>query len=142
MMEGRANRRQVRVEFGHCDPAELVYYPTYFAWFDQSTHHLFESVGISWRELAARFGIQAPLVDAQVRFISPAAWGDHLEIESCVERWGNRSFVVSHRIVNAATGISVAEGKETRVCVQLRPGAPKGITATPIPSDIKKAFER
>ena len=39
------NRRTVRIEWGDCDPAGIVFYPRYFAMFDASTSFLFEAVG-------------------------------------------------------------------------------------------------
>ena len=42
------NRRRVRIEWGDCDPAGIVFYPRYFAMFDASTHALFEAAG--WSE--------------------------------------------------------------------------------------------
>ncbi len=75
-MPGRSSRRRVRIEFGYCDPAQIVYYPNYVVWIDQSTHHLFESVGQPLRELQARHGLQVPLVDLNVKFLGPAGWGD------------------------------------------------------------------
>ena len=44
------NRRTVRVEWGHCDAAQIVFYPRYFEWFDQSTGYLFETAGIRSEE--------------------------------------------------------------------------------------------
>src|SRR5262245_13444018 len=40
------NRREVRIEWGDCDPANIVFYPRYFAFFDASTAYLFEAVGL------------------------------------------------------------------------------------------------
>ena len=39
------NRRTVRIEWGDCDPAGIVFYPRYFAMFDASTSYLFEAAG-------------------------------------------------------------------------------------------------
>jgi len=38
------NTRIVRVQWGDCDPAGIVFYPRYFEWFDASTILLFESL--------------------------------------------------------------------------------------------------
>src|SRR5688572_5132951 len=35
------NERLIRVQWGDCDPAGIVYYPRYFEWFDASTILLF-----------------------------------------------------------------------------------------------------
>ena len=40
------NRVKIRVEFGDCDPANIVYFATYFRWFDRCTSALFRAAGI------------------------------------------------------------------------------------------------
>lgn len=140
-MPKRTNRRDLLVEFGHCDPAQIVYFPNFLTWMDHSTHHLFDSAGIQWRDLPARWGINAPLVDIKARFLAAAGWGDTLHIDSNVESWGTTSFVVSHRITDAATGKGIVEGREVRVCVQIDPTDPKKLTACPVPQDIRSALE-
>jgi 4-hydroxybenzoyl-CoA thioesterase len=139
-MSSRSNRRKVRIEFGNCDPARIVYYPNYVVWIDQSTHHLFESVGLPIRDLQDKLGVQVPLVDLSMQFAKPAGWGDEIEIESSIERWGGKSFDVSHRITNAATGEALATGRETRVCVRIDPIVSKALTGCPIPDEMRKAF--
>ena len=37
------NRRDVQIQWGDCDPANIVYYPRYFEMFDDSTSILFEA---------------------------------------------------------------------------------------------------
>jgi 4-hydroxybenzoyl-CoA thioesterase len=140
VMSNRSNRRKVRIEFGNCDPLRIVYYPNYVVWIDQSTHHLFESVGLPIRDLQERLGVQLPLVDLAMQFAKPAGWGDDVEIESQIERWGTKSFDVAHRITNAATGDTLSTGRETRVCVRINPGAAKELAGCPIPEEMRKAF--
>ena len=36
------NTRLIRVQWGDCDPAGIVFYPRYFEWFDAGTILLFE----------------------------------------------------------------------------------------------------
>jgi 4-hydroxybenzoyl-CoA thioesterase len=83
-----------------------------------------------------------PIVGLNVRFISPAAWGDEIDIDSHIARWGSKSFDVHHRITNVATGDAVAEATETRVCVKLDPEHPKKILGQVIPDDLRSAFDR
>ena len=35
----------IKISWGHCDPAKIVFYPNYFIWFDQSVHFLFDKAG-------------------------------------------------------------------------------------------------
>ena len=37
------SHHEVTVEWGDCDPAGIVYYPSYFRWCDQATYRLFEA---------------------------------------------------------------------------------------------------
>ena len=50
------NRKTIHIEFGDCDPAGIVYYPRYFAFFDAATFALFERAGIPKRTLIKDYG--------------------------------------------------------------------------------------
>jgi len=140
-MPGRVSRRRVKVEFGDCDPAQIAYYPNLIAWVDHSTHRLFESAGFSVRDLQVSRGIQVPVVGLNVRFLRPATWGDEIDIDSHIARWGSKSFDVQHRITNVAAGDAVAEATETRVCVKLNREHPKQIVGLVIPDDLRAGFD-
>ena len=135
-----ASRRLITIEFGDCDPARIVYYPNYFRWFDQGTHHLFAAAGFALAPLAETRGLTIPLVGAKADFRGPASWGDTIAVVSRITRWGTRAFDVAHTVTQAGTGAPVAEGSETRVCVALDPADPKGIRGVAIPDDIKAAL--
>ena len=44
------NRIRIRVEFGDCDPAQIVFFANYFRWFDQCTTALFRAAGLPLRD--------------------------------------------------------------------------------------------
>jgi len=128
-----------RVQFGDCDPAQIVYYPNYFKWCDEGTHDLFETAGLASQELADRLGVHTPIVDAHLEFRTPAKWGDDIEIRTEVTRWGSRSFTVSHRISHAGSGDVIAEGTKAHVCVRPDPVTGK-IAACEVPGELLAAF--
>ena len=68
------SRRRFTIEWGHCDPAGIVFNSRFFEFFDWGTWILFEAaLGVKPSELAAAFGIAGlPLVDAGARFLAPA----------------------------------------------------------------------
>lgn len=138
--EKGANRRILTVEFGDCDPARIVYYPNYFRWFDQGTHHLFAEAGFPLARLTEERGLTIPLVSAKGDFRGPAVWGDRIAVDSRITRWGSRAFDIAHTVTHAETGAPIAEGAETRVCVAIDPDDPKGIKGVPIPDDIRAAL--
>ena len=100
-----------RVEFGDCDPARIVWFPNFFRWIDAASRHFFVQCGVpSWHETEATRGIiGTPLVDAQASFRNPATYGEDLDIESWVETWKTKSFVMRHVARRGDTVI--AEGR-------------------------------
>ena len=47
-------RRQITVEFGHCDPTGTVHVPRFFQYFDTNTWMMFEAAtGVDCRDFAA-----------------------------------------------------------------------------------------
>ena len=50
------NTRLVRIEWGDCDPAGIIYYPRYFAFFDASTSALIErALGMNKRDYLKKY---------------------------------------------------------------------------------------
>ena len=42
---GFTTRMQRTVEWGDCDPAGIIFYPTYYRWMDAASWHLFAEAG-------------------------------------------------------------------------------------------------
>ncbi|MBM3568625.1 MAG: acyl-CoA thioesterase [Alphaproteobacteria bacterium] len=130
---------RVSIEWGHCDPARIVFYPRYFEWIDEATRHLFESVGLAWKTLFDRYGVVGcPITEAKCNFLSPSRFGDIIEIESGVKEWRDKGFTVGHRIVNA--GKLAVEGHEQRVWVIQHPDDPKRLKPVPVPAEVRAAL--
>ncbi|MEZ5824805.1 MAG: hypothetical protein R3C97_08725 [Geminicoccaceae bacterium] len=62
--------REVLIEWGDCDPAGIVFYPRYFAMFNQSTSLLFEAAtGLTAFEIMEKYrSIGWPMVDTRALF--------------------------------------------------------------------------
>jgi 4-hydroxybenzoyl-CoA thioesterase len=135
------NRKKIRVEWGDCDPARVVFYPRYFAYFDACTHSLFDRAGLSVQILHKKYQIIGiPLVEVRARFIAPSQFGEQIAIESSVAAFRNRSFQVHHKLFN---GDELAvEAVETRVLAAKSADDPHRLAARPIPSDIIKKFQK
>jgi acyl-CoA thioesterase FadM len=138
--EGLVVRHAVTLEWGDCDPAGIIYYPTYFKWWDQGTWRLFWAAGIDRRVMRdAMGGIEMPILNAAGTFESTVTPGDRLVVESRVERWGNSSFRIAHRAMTA-DGKTVAHGHETRCWTAASLAAPGQLKAVRIPDDIVARF--
>ena len=135
------NKRTVRIEWGDCDPAGIVYFPRFFEFFNDSTTALFEAVGLPKREMLKRYDIAGfAAVEARARFLRPLTFGDDCEIESSIRRWGRSSFDVEHRLMKE--GELAVEGWETRVWVGRDSRNPEDLEARVIPKDLIERFDR
>ena len=63
------NRRTVRIEWGDCDPAGIVFYPRYMAMFDHSTVVLLEAaLGLNKYQLYEKYDFDGyPMVETRAR---------------------------------------------------------------------------
>ena len=136
----RAHTRTVRIEWGDCDPAGIVFYPRYFAMFDASTQDLFERVlGLRKRGIIAAYDIVGiPMVDTRARFLIPSAFGDEVTIESEVTTFRRSSFDIRHRLLK--DGALAVEAWETRVWAGRHPDDPARIRAQPVPAEVIAQF--
>src|SRR5579862_3744039 len=140
-MTSFTNRRQFMIEWGHCDPAGIVFNSRFFEFFDWGTWTLFEAaLGVKPHELGPTFGIMGiPLVDAGARFLAPARFGDVVELTSQVSEFRRSSFDVEHRLL--VHGALAVEGKETRVWAARDAVDPSKIKSQPIPAEVTARFE-
>lgn len=131
------SRRRIRVDWGHCDPAGIVFYPNYFRWFDECTSALFESAGLPLPKLFRDHGLKGfPLLDARASFAAASGFGDDLDCEASVSEWNAKTLKVHHRFLRG--GKLMVEGWELRVCAVPHPDDPHRIKAAPIPDEVKR----
>jgi 4-hydroxybenzoyl-CoA thioesterase len=133
-------RRQLTIEWGHCDPAGIVFNPRFFEFFDASSWLLFEAaLGVKAQDLATTFDIVGiALVDARANFLKPVKFGDVAEITSRVSEFHRTSFDVEHRL--SVNGTLAVEGGESRVWAVRDNGDPDKIKTAPIPPEVIAKF--
>lgn len=130
------NRRTVRIEWGDCDPAGIVYYPRYFAMFDHSTAMLLEAAtGFTKYQMTKKYDfVGFPMIDTGAKFFIPSKFGDDIVIESTISELGTSSFEISHKVWK---GDKLAiEAHEKRVWVGSHPDDPARIKSKPIPDEV------
>ena len=136
------NKRLVRVQWGDCDPAGIVFYPRYFEWFDAGTILLFEkATGMTKIKMLDKYGgAGLALLEARAVFKIASHYGEDLEIESGVTEFRRSSFFVHHKVTKA--GVLTLEGFETRLWTVRDPAAPGKLKSAPLPAEIRAGFER
>jgi len=132
-------KRDILIEWGHCDPAGIVFNPRFFEWFDACAAGLFALVGWPKPRLIDTYGIVGiPLVETRAKFILPSKFGDTVTIESRITHFKRSSFEIEHRLFNA--GALAVEGQETRVWAGRHPQEPTKIKSQAIPQEVIALF--
>ena len=126
-------RRQFAIEWGHCDPAGIVFNSRFFEFFDRSAWLMFEAaLGVPPHELSKAFDIVGiPLVGSQAKFLAPAKFGDVADMESRIVEMRRSSFDVEHRMFIGGT--LAVEGLEKRVWAGKHPDDPAAHEGAPDP---------
>ena len=93
-MPFRTNITTRRIEWGECDPAGIVFYPRFFAMFDNATTLLFSAaLGLTKYEFLNKYDCAGyPMVDTRARFLVPSRFGDDVTIETTVTEIKRSSF--------------------------------------------------
>lgn len=133
------NKRTIRIEWGDCDPAGIVFFPRYFAYFDACTMSLFEAAGFKKQDLFKTHDFAGfPMVDVGAKFYIPSRFGDDVVFESSVAEFGRSSFKIHHKVIRPE-GLAV-EGFETRVWTGRE--ADGSLKSRPVPQDIVIALQK
>ncbi|HEY7548911.1 MAG TPA: acyl-CoA thioesterase [Hyphomicrobiaceae bacterium] len=134
------NERLVRVQWGDCDPAGIVYYPRYFEWFDASTILLFEkATGLTKIKMLEKYGgAGLALLEARAVFKVASQYGEDITIESRVTEFRRTTFFVRHHVTKAGSALAL-EGFETRLWT-VRDAGTGRIKSGPMPSEVIAAF--
>jgi YbgC/YbaW family acyl-CoA thioester hydrolase len=127
---GRQTVLRTRVRFGETDAAGIVFYPTYFAWFDSGTHELLRGDEAHGRDAGGGPKFPLPIVECGATFLAPLQFDEEIEIVSTVASMGESSLRVAGR--------TCARGFEQRVFVTLASGRP---AKAPIPPELRARLE-
>jgi 4-hydroxybenzoyl-CoA thioesterase len=128
--------RTVRIEWGHCDPAGIVFYPNYFAMFDHSSVLLLEAaLGMNKHALYETYDFHGyPMVETRARFLIPTRYCDDVEIQTTVAEVRRSSFHLQHRLMKDRK--LAVEGFESRVWVVRDAERPGRFRPQAIPADV------
>ena len=137
-----STRRTLRIEWGDCDPAGIVFYPRYFAMFDHSTVLLIEqALGMRKHKLYEHYDFAGyPSLKSQARFRLPTRFGDEVEIASRSPRSAAPASACNTMLT--LDGALAVEGNETRCWVVRDASRPGGLRAQPMPDEVVAKVQR
>lgn len=135
MHEHRIRRK---VEYVDTDMSGIVHFSRFLIYMENAEHAFLKAVGagVHWRDAQGR-EMSWPRVSVSCDYLSPARYGDELEIHLRVLRKGVRS--MTYGIEITCGGATLARGKSTCACCVIND--PSGIKAIPIPEEIASKIE-
>jgi 4-hydroxybenzoyl-CoA thioesterase len=85
-------RRDIRVEFNHCDPAGIVFFPRYYEMLNSVIENFFRDVlEAPWERVTTEEGHGVPTVRLETEFRAPSRLGEVLAFSLRVVRLGRSS---------------------------------------------------
>ena len=136
-LQGRTHVTRTRVRFGETDAAGIVFYPTFFGWFDVGMSGLLRAaLGGELTDAHGRPRFPVPIVETGARFVAPLHFDDAITIRSTVTELGTSSLRVEHVVLRG--DVEAARGFEVRVLIQ--PGDDGRIMAAPLPPGLRAAL--
>jgi 4-hydroxybenzoyl-CoA thioesterase len=127
----------VQARWRDVDPAGIAFYPRFFEWYDLAAEALFETLGLPWPELFAKYDIVGvPILESGSHFTAPVRWGDTVAVRAMVAWVKDRTFRMEYEVSNEA-GLC-ARGFEVRAWVARLPGAGDRRAARPIPEEVAR----
>jgi len=135
-LQGRTHVTRTRVRFGETDAAGIVFYPTFFVWFDVGTHGLLRAALGELRDAHGRPRLPLPIVETGARFVAPLHYDDAIDIRSTITELGTSSLRVEHVVL--CGGVEAARGFEVRVLI--RAGDDGRIAAAPLSPELRAAL--
>jgi 4-hydroxybenzoyl-CoA thioesterase len=133
------NRKKITIEWGDCDPAQIVHFPRYFNYFDACTTALFKKAGLEKVKMLETYKVAGiPMVELRTTFMRPSRFSDIVVIESEITEFRRSSFYIRHRLYNH--GVLSVECIETRVWAIHPDGDETRLESRPVPPEVIARF--
>lgn len=123
--------RPIQIEFNHCDPAGIVFFPRYYEMVSSVCENFHKDVcGLSYAQMMAAHQA-VPTVRVETDFHAPARLGDVLDFRLEVTRLGRSSITV---VVTAWAG-------HNRLTVTMTQAFVQGLKAVSWPDEVRARIE-
>ncbi len=133
--------QEIYVEWGHCDPARIVFNPNFYKWIDAAQDKLLVTAYPDLHTLHHKIGFAGtPLVSNKTEFIKPARYADLLQLHCQLTELGNSSFHIHHQFYKGED--LLVDCREIRVWTCRDSVEPEKLYASPIPAAVRDGLAR
>ncbi len=102
---------RLRVRYAETDQAGVVYHSNYLVWLEVGRVELCRDHGFNYREMEREDDALLPVVEAHVKYHSPAKYDDEIVVRTRVVRLRTRSIKFAYEVLRASDGLLLAEGE-------------------------------
>jgi acyl-CoA thioester hydrolase len=112
-----SNKTSIRVRYADTDQMQFAYNGKYLEYFEVGRTELLRSYGLPYNKIEEN-GYQLPLIEAGVKYKSPAYYDDLLEIESSVEKLYSPKVRIDYKIRREGISDPISEGFTEHVFIK------------------------
>ncbi|OLL30159.1 4-hydroxybenzoyl-CoA thioesterase [Burkholderia sp. SRS-W-2-2016] len=105
----------VEVPFHDVDAMSVCWHGNYLKYFEMGRATLLRAFDYDYREMEAS-GYVWPIVEAHLKYVKPAVYGQTLEVRAHLLEYENR-LKIAYEIVDSATGTRLTKGYTIQVAV-------------------------
>lgn len=110
----------VDVAFYDVDLMAIVWHGHYLKYLENARWTLMNRIGYGF-EAMKNSGFLWPIIEAHLRYVRPARFGDRLAVAASLVEWENR-VAINYLITDAATKTRIARGRTVQVAVDTASG--------------------
>jgi acyl-CoA thioester hydrolase len=115
----RRQAGRVRVRFADTDAMGVVHHATYLEYFEVGRVEAMRQIGAAYSRAVER-GVHIVVVEASVRYLTPARFDDVLSVSCDVGELGAVRFSFEYRVEREADAALVATGRTWHACVDAK----------------------
>ncbi len=109
---------EIEVPFHDVDLATVVWHGHYFKYLENARWRLMQSLGYGYNEMVAS-GYGWPIVEAHVKYVRAARYGDRLRVRASLIEWDSR-LSINYRVTDLADEARVARARTVQAAVDMR----------------------
>ncbi|MFO7445995.1 MAG: thioesterase family protein [Ignavibacteriaceae bacterium] len=103
------HQTEIRVRYADTDQMQFVYNGKYFEYFEVGRTEMMRDNNLTYRKIEES-GYNMPVLEAFVKYVSPAQYDEVLIIETRVENMPSLKVHIDHTIISKERKVVIAEG--------------------------------
>lgn len=106
----------IKVQFYHLDPMNIVWHGNYLEYFEQARCELLDKIGYNYPEMHAS-GYVWPIVDVRLKYVRSLRFQQVVTVTATLVEYENR-LKIKYLIKDKASGEKLTKGETTQVALE------------------------